>query len=395
LGDRFADLVSELNRPERLYLALLLHDLGKGKPGLNHAEASAGLADQAMARLNVEEEDREFVRFLIRNHLAMSHTMTGRDLSEPATIEEFAELVGTTDRLAALTLLTYADTSSVNPQAMTPWRAELLWQLYTATHNWLTQDAEDRRIHVDPSKPHLQQAPGEEERLALADFLEGFPQRYLRTCSPERVYEHFQLSRKLQTRKAAVQIARRHALYEVVVIAHDRPFLFASLCAALSSFGLNIERVEAFANQKGLVLDTFVVSDPMRTLDLNPNEVKRLSRSLAHLAEDASEPVTLPKQRRREWLGVRRSALEPAVRFDNATSTLATICHVIAEDRTGLLFDLASAFSQHECDIQVVLIDTQGHKAIDVFYVVGPEGMLEPDLCENLEKELLEACRTR
>ncbi len=395
LADRFAGLMAELNRPERLYLALLLHDLGKGQAAPNHAESSVELAEQAMSRMNVGEEDREFVRFLIRHHLVMSHTMTNRDLGEPETIEEFAELVGTADRLAALTLMTYADTSAVNPQAMTPWRAELLWQLYMATHNWLTQDAEDRRIHVDPSKPYLQLAANETEKADLAGCLEGFPRRYLRTCSPERVYAHFQLSRQTGTRKAAVQIERRHALHEIVVVTWDRPFLFASLCAVLSGFGLNIERVEAFANEKGMVLDTFVVSDPMRTLELNPNEVKRLNRSLARLAEDPSEAPPDPKRGRREWFGARKPTVEPTVRFDNETSALATICHVIAEDRNALLFDLASKFSQHECNIQVVLIDTQGHKAIDVFYVVGPRGKLDEAACDLLRQELLEACRER
>ena len=395
LSERFAAVLSELERPERLYLALLLHDLGKGKPEANHAQASMELAGRAMARMAVEEDDQEFIGFLIRHHLDMSRIMTSRDLSEPETIEEFADLVGTTDRLAALTLMTYADTSSVNPQALTPWRAELLWQLYTSTHNWLTQDAEDRRIHVDPSKPFLKLAVSESEKAVLAEFLEGFPRRYLRTCPPERVYAHFQLSRQLKGQKVAVQIGRRHALHEVVVITQDRPFLFASLCSTLSAFGLNIEKVEAFANEKGLVLDTFVVSDPLRTLELNPNEVKRLSRALNRLAEDGAEVVASPRRARRDWFGGRKSAIEPAVRFDNQTSAIATICHVIAEDRTGLLFDLASVFSQHECDIQVVLIDTQGRKALDVFYVVGPKGKVEDGVCRLLKEELLSACRGR
>jgi len=292
-------------------------------------------------------------------------------------------------------LMTYADTSAVNPQAMTPWRAELLWQLYTATHNWLTRDAEDRRIHVDPSKPYLQLAQDDTEKADLAGFLEGFPRRYLRTCSPERVYAHFQLSRQMGTHKAAVKIERRHALLEVVVVTWDRPFLFASLCSVLSGFGLNIERVEAFANEKGLVLDTFVVSDPMRTLELNPNESTRLSRSLVRLAEDPSATPPDPKRGRRDWMSTRKSMIEPSVRFDNETSAIATICHVIAEDRNALLYDLASKFSQYECNIQVVLIDTQGHKAIDVFYVVGPDGKLDEAACNLLRQELLLACKER
>ncbi|MEX2299630.1 MAG: HD domain-containing protein, partial [Bryobacterales bacterium] len=394
LTARFASLLPEIDKPELLYFALLFHDVGKGAEGTRHSESSELISEQAMARIKIPEEDRNVVRFLIRRHLVMSDVISGRDLNDPETIEQFRELVGTSERLKKLTLMTFADTRSVNPTAMTTWRKELLWQLYISTHNRITRDAEDRRIGVTPSRDYLAKAATPEEREQMADFLKGFPQRYLITHTPDQVYSHFQLSVPLKEKRAVADVSRRGSLYEVVVLTLDRPFLFASLCAGLSSFGLNIEKAEAFANAHGLVLDTFVVSDPLRSLDLNPNEIGRLSQTLRKVARAEVDAAELLQRRRRSFRPSRRPHIPPKIAFDNQTSSRATIFHISSADRTGLLFDLASKFSQHECDIEVVLIDTRGNKAIDVFYVVGPEGeKLDEDGCQKLQEELVSVCR--
>ena len=391
LTQRYQRLAAELDRPELLHFALLFHDVGKGAPqNGGHSERGLELADSAMERIQMEEEDRDSVRFLIRHHLVMSATMSGRDLSAPETIEQTAALAGTTERLKALTLMTFADISAVNPRAMTDWRKELLWQLYITTDRALGRDVEEHRIRVDASEALMEQA-SDDERDALREFLEGFPQRYLRTHGTEQILEQFRLSRTLDKKSAAASLTRRNSLYEVVVIARDRPFLFASLCATFSGFGLNIEKAEAFANESGLILDTFVVSDPGRSLELNPGEATQVKKALLETAKGTADLDEL-SARRTPFGGKRRPGFEPIVSYDNETSPNATLFHVNAEDRTGLLFDLAAKFSQHECNIEVVLIDTQGHRALDVFYLVGPDGAKLPvEACERLKTELVEA----
>ncbi len=390
LTQRYARLAAELDRPEVLFFALLFHDVGKGSSNGGHSQKGLELADEAMQRIQMDEEGRDTVRFLIRHHLQMSATMSGRDLSAPETIEQTAALAGTPERLKALTLMTFADISAVNPKAMTDWRKQLLWQLYIATDRALGRHVEEHRIRDEASQTLLERAP-DEERDALRDFLEGFPHRYLRTRSPEQILEQFRLSLTLEEKSAAASLTRRDSLYEVVVIARDRPFLFASLCATFSGFGLNIEKAEAFANESGLILDTFVVSDPARSLELNPGEATQVKRALLETAKGNADLDGLPA-RRTPFGGERRPGFKPIVSYDNETSPNATLFHVNAEDRTGLLFDLAAKFSQHECSIEVVLIDTQGHRALDVFYLVGPDGRKLPaPACEKLKTELVEA----
>ena len=132
---RYTDLLSEMEDPALLLCALLFHDVGKGSANGAHAEASVHAAEPALERIGMPRPERELVSFLIRRHLEMSAVMTSRDLQDPATARDMAGRVETVERLKALTLMTYADISAVNPTAMTPWRAEVLWQLYLLTYN--------------------------------------------------------------------------------------------------------------------------------------------------------------------------------------------------------------------------------------------------------------------
>jgi [protein-PII] uridylyltransferase len=372
LTRHFAVLLEETEQPELLYLALLLHDVGKGS-GRDHIDEGLELAESAMTRLGVPERDCEMVRFLIRHHLDMSSTMTRRDLADPATARAFAERVGTLEHLRKLTLLTYADIAAVNPEALTPWRKDLLWQLYVATHNQLTREMEAERIDAGPV------------------FLQGLPTRYLRTHTPQQIQEHANLEQYYRQRGVAVSLSRRHSLYELVVLAQDRPFLFASIAGTISSFAMNILRAEAFSNKQGMILDTFVFADPSRNLELNAGEADRLRLTLEHVLLGKIDVREL-LQKRPAPASWRRPSVDRQIAFDNQTSPNSTLFHVIAEDRPGLLYDLASTFSFNRCDIDVVLIDTEGHKAIDVFYVQSAGAKLPADRASAICRELELAC---
>jgi len=394
---RYSRLLEEIDRPDLVYFALLFHDVGKGAKDRKHSEVGAELAAEAMDRIGLSDKsDRDTIDFLIRDHLTMSGVMTKRDISETETLEEFKERVGTLERLKMLTIMTFADMSGVNPQAMTTWRKDLLWQLYLGTHHVFTRDLEDKRIELDHEETLLDLANDPDEGRDVKTFLEGFPTRYLRTHTAEQIYSHYTLGRDLAPGGAVVDIQNAHGHYEVVVIASERPFLFASLCAALSGFGLNIAKAEAFGNDAGVILDTFrvSVSENVGSSELQESEVAQLKKNLRRVADGRMDAEQL-LQRRRTLGTRRRTFIEPEVSFDNETSTRATIFHVTAEDRTGLLFDLASRFSQNECDIDVVLIDTRAHRARDVFYVRGPNGKLDEPSCQALCGDLQGACVSR
>ncbi len=391
LTRRFAELLGETEQPEVLLFALLFHDVGKGTRLDDHVSASLEQAEGAMERLQMGEPDREMARFLIRHHLDMSATMTSRDLADPATVKTLAERVSTLEQLRKLTLLTYADIASVNPDALTPWRKDLLWQLYVATHNQLTREMEaDRITSTDAVLDRL--AFAGVPREAVARFLDGVPTRYLRIHSPDQILAHFRLEDAYRRKSVAVGLTRRHSVYELVVLASDRPFLLASIAGTLSSLAMNILKAEAFSNSSGMILDTFVFSDPARTLELNPQEADRLTATLERVVVGKLDVRDLLRKRPAPS-GLRRAQVLNQISFDNSSSEHDTVFHVIAEDRPGLLYDLASTFSFNSCDIDVVLIDTEGYKAIDVFYVSCGDQKLPVEKAQQLCTELEMACR--
>jgi len=376
---RFTDLMSEIDDLWLLRFALLMHDIGKGS-GRDHTEASVEIARAVMERLGAPDADRETIEFLVKRHLDLSGVMSSRDLYDGSTARALADRVGTLERLKQLTMLTYADISAVNPQAMTPWRMEQLWRVYLMAYEELTRELVAERIHDAGGMPP--------ER---ASFLEGLPTRYLRTHTPEEVDAHFALAQQLASRPVAVEIHHERGFYKLTLLTKDRPALFASVAGAISSFGLNILKAEAFSNAAGMVVDTFTFADPHRTLDLNPPEVDRLRGVVRKVVEGKQDADKLLRGRPKPFLSS-RVKIRPRVSFKDDASDAATLIEIVSEDRPGLLYDLANAISLAGCNIEVVMIDTEAHKALDVFYVTHQGHKLADELQSELKSELLAAC---
>jgi [protein-PII] uridylyltransferase len=378
---RFTELFAEIEDPALIRFALLMHDTGKGS-GRDHCQEALEIARTVMTRLGAPDPDRATVEFLVERHLEMSSVMTSRDLHDGTTARALADRIGTIERLKLLTMVTYADISAVNPQAMTPWRLEQLWRVYLLAHQELTKELETARIHspegVSPER---------------ARFLEGLPMRYLRIHTAAEIEGHLALARQLTTRPVAVEIEHQRGIYKLTLLSHDRPALFASVAGAISSFGLNILKVEAFTNAEGIVVDTFTFSDPHRTLELNPTEVERLRGVVRRVLEGKQEAEKLLRGRPKPLLPS-KARLKPRVAVKNDVSEVATLIEIVAEDRPGLLYDLARAISTAGCNIEVVLIDTEAHKALDVFYVTQQGKKLDEPAQQNLRENLLAACST-
>jgi [protein-PII] uridylyltransferase len=376
---RFADLYSEVGQHALLLLAVLFHDAGKAAQDGSHIESSVALANGAMARIGMPQ--RELVRFLIRSHLELSSVMTSRDLDDPGTARELARSVETVERLKALTLLTYADISAVFPGALTPWRAEQLWRVYLAAHRELTRELETDRIH-------LESGDSPERR----EFLEGLPVRYLRTHTPDEVESDMQLERLSRPRGIAVDVGKAAGGWQLRIVAADRAGLFAAVAGTLAGFGMNILKADAFANQRGTVVDKFMFADPLRALELNPTEIDRLKKCVERVVLSKADVRELLRNRPTPSRPAATARVSPRISFDSEASGAATLIEIVAEDRPGLLYDLASAISSEGCNIEVVLIDTEAHRAIDVFYVTAGGRKLDMDCTARLRGELLSAC---
>ncbi len=396
LERRFRDILDGLERPDLLFLALLFHDVGKGMPADDHVVGSLQASASALERLRLEPEERETVVFLIGNHLRMSSTTMRQDIFDPKVVSEFSEAVGTAERLKLLTLLTYADVKSVNPEALTPWKAEMLWQLYAAGFNHLSRSVDDQRLTASASNSQRIQevvtAAAEPDATHITSFLEGFPKRYLLMHTPAEIVAHCRMYDRLRENddEPQIEILRRDGYFELVLLTLDCPGLFSHVVGTLSSWGMNILKAEAFANKAGVVLDTFRFSDRFRTLELNPSETGRLKGKLAEAISGEINVVELMETKFKPAMQNPKVKIEPSIQTDNKCSQHSTLIEIVAQDRPGLLYDISSAMAELGCNIEVAIIDTQGQTATDVFHVTCAGAKLDPKHQEKMRTVLLD-----
>ena len=401
---RFAEILAEVEQPDLLYLSLLLHDVGKGMPGESHVLSSVEAAARACARLGLTPYERDLVDFLIRNHLEMSLTLQRRDIFDPEAVRVFSELVETPERLKMLCLLTYADIRSVNPEALTPWKAEMLWQLYAAAANHLARSVDGTRIAGSAASDRelIEVVRGSSALAALAKplagFLDGFPRRYLKLHAADEIAAHFELALHLEERLVAgetqiaeAQLRERRGQYELTVVTRDRPRLFSGITGALSAWGMNILKADAFSNRAGLVLDSFVFADLYNTLTLNPEERGRLLGDVEDVAAGRRSFESIARGHRapRGPAARSRTAVATELRFDHACSATSTVLELVARDRPGLLHRISELLADARCNIEAALVDTQGERAIDVFYLTVKGKKLEESEARSLREALL------
>ena len=393
---RFAGVLRELEQPELLVLALLFHDVGKWT-NKNHSEEGVRMAIGALRRLRFPDKSIATVEFLIRHHLQMSVLAFRRDVEDPETATQFARLVGTEERLKLLCLLTLADVDAVSPGVMTPWKEEMLWRLYVDTYNRLTLGYSDDAIDdAGAARDELNgQRPRDVSQEDLTAFLEGLPQRYLRLVDRPRVYEHVRLARGLQPNDVRSLLEQKDAAWELSTIALDQPGLFANVCGVLSYFGMDILRGQAMTNRHGLVLDIFQFADQEGYLRLN-----RMARDeLAALLEDVfAGRVDIADKLRGRWgsrsTGRPPQRTTPTIRFNNHYSRRFTVLEVVAENAWGLLYRLSHALSERRCDIDLVLISTEGTLAIDVFHITKDRAKLSDAEQKTLQADLQQTLAT-
>ena len=387
---RFAPILREVHAPELLVLALLYHDVGKARDG-DHSVVGAEMASAMARRLGLAPDAAATIDFLIRHHLKMSRVAFRRDTEEPEVVRQFASMFSTEEHLKMLVLLTLCDVGAVSPDTLTPWKEELLWRLYVDAYNHMTLGYADDVIDRDQALVAALQAnrPPDIREDDMARFLEGLPRRYLILFSQAAIYRHVRLSRDIQPDEAHFFLEKKAEAWELTVVSLDKPFLFSNICGVLAYFGMDILRGHALTSPAGLALDVFQFADGDGFFERNSEGPREFDRRLREVVSGTTDVTALLKSKESSVLArralVRRT---PVVHFDTGHSQRYTVLELVADDAPGLLHRVSRVISNHGVDVDLVLISTEGQKAIDVFHITRGGSKLSEDDEASLKADL-------
>jgi [protein-PII] uridylyltransferase len=365
---------------EALFLAMLLHDTGKGGVG-GQEKAGARAARAACERLGLERDRVELVAWLVEHHLMMSDYAQKRDVTDPGTVAAFTRIVENPERLRLLLILTVADIRAVGPDVWNGWKGQLLHELFGATEAIFRGGR-----GADPAASfarHLEGAAGD-ARAALiaadpqaADWANAMENAYFTSFSAAEHLRHAALARQAAAKGGAAAdgriMADRNAV-EITLTAPDRQGLFADLSSVIAGFGANVVGARAYTAHSGQVLDVFFVQDAARAAygHDNPRALERLIGALESTA--LGQPPVLESRRPADAGRTAAFTIAPTVAIDNDASDEASIVEVSGRDRPGLLGALARVLAEAGLSIQSAHIDNYGERAVDAFYVCGAEG---------------------
>ena len=362
-----------------LYLAVLLHDIAKGRGG-DHSELGARVAQKLCPRLGLSVEETETVAWLVRHHLLMSNRAFKRDIDDPKTIADFADQVQSLERLRLLLVLTVADIRAVGPKTWNGWKAALLRDLYYRTEERLSGGlvTEGREARVATAiaalTAELSADPSEwDEAARAAHIARGYPSYWLSFDAKT----HARHARQIRAAEAAgeslsinVQIDLWRAVTEVTVYTPDQPGLFSRLAGAFAISGANIVDARIFTLANGMALDSFWVQDDEGRAFDRLERLARLKSTVARVLADRPGPMAELERHKPAFpsrLAVFKVA--PRVLIDNRASNSHTVIEVNGRDRKGLLHQLTWALTDLNLQISSAKISTYGARAVDVFYV--------------------------
>jgi [protein-PII] uridylyltransferase len=380
-----------------IFLALLLHDIGKGY-GHDHHERGALLTLQVCERLGLDGEETDLVVFLVRNHLMMSQVAQKGDVDDVNTVADFVREIGSADRLKALYLLTFADMRAVAPKVYNNWRDMLLSDLYMRALKVLEHDHCDaidpaRRLAAVKASVREQLAASHIPEAEIASFLASMPDRYFLTVPESDVPLHFEMMGALASQPLVAR--RRHfpdlEFSEFMVATRDQPGLFASVAGVLTANNLNILSARIITRSDGYALDVFRVSHQIGEAAMDDDRWMRVERDLDRVLEGHEDIADLVAKARKNQAGsrkfLRRVATE--VTIDNRSSEQFTVIDVFTQDRVGLLYAITHTLFDLGMLIHVARISTNADQALDVFFVTDRDGAKITELAPM--RELREA----
>ncbi|WP_454917843.1 [protein-PII] uridylyltransferase [Xanthobacter sediminis] len=371
------ELMASVKNRNLIYVAMLLHDIAKGRPE-DHSTAGARIARRLCPRLGMTPVETETVAWLVEQHLVMSTVAQSRDLSDRKTIENFASVVQSLERLKLLTIITTADIRAVGPGTWNSWKAQLLRTLYYETEPVLTGGFSevDRGKRVTAAQSQLRHALSDWPQEKVEAYLaRHYPSYWLRMDLEVKLrHARFIDATEAAGESIATQITMEpgRGVTTLTVLAPDHPKLLSIIAGACAAAGANIMDAHISTTTDGLALDTIAIR---RAFERDEDEERRAGRVREAVEQALKGEVRLPEVMARKLPKGRRTfSLEPEVTVNNSWSNRHTVVEVSGLDRPGLLFALTNTLSRLNLNIASAHVATFGERAVDVFYVTDLMG---------------------
>lgn len=389
------EVYRQISDKDILHLALLLHDLGKGRPG-DHSKIGEDIAHKTADRLGLSQQEREVLAFLVFHHLVMSHTAFRRDLNDPKIILTFARKMKTVEVLQKMFILTVADISAVGPEVMTKWKESLLGELYARTYESMIEGKEPTK--TERGKSVLQPAarktllgviatqgtaipsPDPDWLSWVDEQLRQLPDWYMASTPVEQMAAHLMAVRNLSARPTHVEgrfnVELGVSEYVLITREQAKPGLFMQVTGVLAALGLEVLNAQIMTLVDGTVLDVFSVNDS--DCDVQPSEYRfsEVAQEIQAVVQEESSVDQVFDRRRRMHFGRQfPTGRRPTeVIMDNDVSDSYTVIDVFADDKPGLLFVLAKTLVKLDLSIHMARIGTRLDQVVDVFYVTNAQG---------------------
>jgi len=377
-----SDLVQHLQSRRSLYLAMLMHDIAKGRGG-DHSEIGAELALEVGPTLGLTAEETETVSWLILHHLILSQTAFKRDIDDPKTILDLADTIQSPERLRLLLILTVSDMRAVSAKVWNGWKATLLRELYARVSEVLAGglSTTERDVRVQRAKHAAAAMLSDWPKPDLDHFLDlGYPGYWL-SFDPETHVRHARLVREAEQRQAPLTVDTEplpaRAVTEVTVYCADHAGLFSQISGALAVAGASIVDARIHTMTNGMALDTFWIQDAAGGTFEAPHRLARLAVLIEQALSGRLRVSLEIRKLSKALIGRRMRAIHvpPRVVIDNHASNTYTVLEVNGRDRPGLLHDVTAAVSEQGLQISSAHVTTYGVRAVDVFYVKDVFGL--------------------
>lgn len=398
--DRFGQVYREIKHKDLLHLALLLHDLGKGLPE-DHSEVGKTIAQKTTQRLGLNSQEGRTLEFLVHQHLLMAHTAFRRDPYDDKVLMTFARAVGTPETLRKLYLLTGADIAAVGPDTLTKWKESLLTELYGRTLPEVSggREPSGEQEHLKEIVGEVKKSLGKRDDIEdtwVEEQLEQFPLRYYASVAPHHMAIHLRAIKEIHRGQPVVLPIFNSELKvcEYTLITYDdiSPGIFMNATGAFAAQGLQVLDAQIITRKDGIVVDTFLVSDPDFVGEPHQDRLRSVGDGMISILKGEDTVADLMNRcRRMSWqreFPFERMTTE--VLIDNETSDHYTIIDVFAEDRQGLLYVMARSIFNLGLSLLAARIATRLDQVVDVFYVTGQQGgkVDDPEWCETIRKTL-------